>query len=263
MQGLELLALHGWPRLPVGPEELTDSNHFPVSSALIVHPFGIVQVFPQDYSPFQRCQLGRFCVQGPTVHPPRRLEVQSVWDSCACRAVATHPCRGSRDTHAPCQGPGYSWGTTQDVLVATRPGWKGDGAHRQFFPRSLEELAAAPEVLSLQQGGGEGEGETVRGEFFLLHVPRGCAASQTTASSFTAGRRGVPPHPLSSLCLTLPVPTGVPEPRVHPCHHEADVLPTLPGHVQREALQQLLPECGEGLPGQPGRSQHRVEVPDG
>lgn len=74
---------------------------------------------------------------------------------------------------------------------------------------------------------------------------------------------GSSPQPLGSLCLTLPVPTGVPEPRVHPCHHEADVLPPLPGHGQRQALQQLLPQRGEGLPGQPGRSQHGVEVPDG
>lgn len=58
-------------------------------------------------------------------------------------------------------------------------------------------------------------------------------------------------------------PPGIPQPRVHPRHHEADVLPALPGHVQREAVQQLLPERREGLPGQPGGPQHRVEVPDG
>lgn len=77
----------------------------------IAHHFGIVQVFPQDYSPFQRCQLGRFCVQGLTVHLP-----PGTWRCSLCgTAVSAGQWQqtlaegggtdggASRGSHAPCQ----------------------------------------------------------------------------------------------------------------------------------------------------------------
>lgn len=98
----------------------------------------------------------------------------------------------------------------------------------------------------------------MRGKWlFLVHVPEAALALRSPQ-----GREELSPSPEQSVPHSALSP-GVPQPRVHPCHHEADVLPALPGHVQREALQQLLPERGQGLPGQPGRPQHRVEVPDG
>lgn len=72
----------------------------------IAHNSGIVQLFPQDYSPFQRCQLGRFCVQSPTVCSPRKLEVQFVWDACVCRTVAAVPCRRGTVVALMAEAPG-------------------------------------------------------------------------------------------------------------------------------------------------------------
>lgn len=77
-------------------------------------------------------------------------------------------------------------------------------------------------------------------------------------TSFTPGKGGAGPLPPQPACVpdSHLSPPGPSQPRVHPRHHEADVLPTLPGHVQRETLQQLLPQRGEGLPGQPSGPEH-------
>lgn len=103
--------------------------------------------------------------------------------------------------------------------------------------------------------GGGGEGEVVRGDSSF-------PGPHTWEATLPFGATPSPPSP-ACVSDSDSSPPGIPQPRVHPRHHEADVLPTLPGHVQREAVQQLLPERREGLPGQPGGPEHRVEVPDG
>lgn len=59
-------------------------------------------------------------------------------------------------------------------------------------------------------------------------------------------------------CL-CPTP-GAAEPGVHEGHDEADLLSPLPRHGLRQALCQLLQQRHEGLSGQPGWPQHRVEA---
>lgn len=64
--------------------------------------------------------------------------------------------RGSRGTRAPCQGPGYSWGQPELSLWPPELAGRGMVLTYRFFTEAWvqtqpEELAAAPEVLSLQQ----------------------------------------------------------------------------------------------------------------
>lgn len=50
------------------------------------------------------------------------------------------------------------------------------------------------------------------------------------------------------------------EPGVHAGHYEDDLLSPLPRHAIGQTVRQLLHQRHEGLSGQPGRPQHRVEA---
>lgn len=134
----------------------------------IAHIFGIVQVFPQHHSPFQRCQLRTFHVQAPTVHPPRKPEMEFVVGHLHLPDSDNKPflqkghscgtdCRGSRGTCAPCVGVTVTAAGQPRLSVwpSDQAGW-GIVLTHGFFPEPWvqtqpEELAAASEVLSLQQ----------------------------------------------------------------------------------------------------------------
>lgn len=50
------------------------------------------------------------------------------------------------------------------------------------------------------------------------------------------------------------------EPGVHAGHYEDDLLSPLPRHAIGQTVRQLLHQRHEGLSGQPGRPQHRMEA---
>lgn len=65
-------------------------------------------------------------------------------------------------------------------------------------------------------------------------------------------------HLLSSLLRLSPL-AGEQHGGVHASADQDALLPLLPGHARRQALQELLPERHERLPGQPGRPGPGVE----
>lgn len=129
-------------RLLAAPEVLSESNHFPVSSALNCPYFWNCSNLPQHHPPFQRCQLRTFHVQAPAVCPPRKPEMQFVVGNLCLLGGGNKPFlqkghgsgtdgRGSRGTCVPCVcvmiTAGWTWlegGWCSHTGFSQNPGFK-------------------------------------------------------------------------------------------------------------------------------------------